>query len=228
MFTGLTEEKGILQAIRPGAHSAVLTIGCKKILDDLAIGDSVSVNGVCLTATTLTGTGFTADVMHETLNRSSLGSLRTGSSVNLERAMAMGRRFGGHIVSGHIDGTGRIGSVTQDDNAFLYRILCGPDLLRYIVPKGSIAIDGISLTVVSVDEESFTVSIIPHTRAETTLSQKKAGDIVNLENDVIAKYTEKLLAGGVTESPYLTAQQHPQKEKLGSGITQAMLIENGF
>lgn len=215
MFTGIVEELGAIRAVRRGAASAVLSIGAAEVLSDLKIGDSVAVNGVCLTVTSLDDGGFTADVMHETLGRSSLGALVPGSRVNLERAMPANGRFGGHIVSGHIDGTGKIASVRPDDNALWYTISAAPELLRYIVEKGSITIDGISLTVAAVDEVSFSVSLIPHTAAVTTLGKKRAGDIVNLETDIIGKYVEKLL------------HPAPEPERRG-GISLEFLAENGF
>ena len=215
MFTGIVEELGAIRAVRRGAASAVLSIGAAEVLSDLKIGDSVAVNGVCLTVTSLDDGGFTADVMHETLNRSSLGALAPGGRVNLERAMPANGRFGGHIVSGHIDGTGKSASVRPDDNALWYTISAAPEQLRYIVEKGSITIDGISLTVAAVDEVSFSVSLIPHTAAVTTLGKKRAGDIVNLETDIIGKYVEKLL------------RLAPEPERQG-GISLEFLAENGF
>ena len=214
MFTGIVEELGTIRAVRRGAASAVLSIGAAEVLSDLKIGDSVAVNGVCLTVTSLDDGGFTADVMHETLGRSSLGALAPGGRVNLERAMPANGRFGGHIVSGHIDGTGKIASVRPDDNALWYTIYAAPELLRYIVEKGSITIDGISLTV-AADETSFSVSLIPHTAAVTTLGKKRAGDTVNLETDIIGKYVEKLL------------RPAPEPERQG-GISLEFLAENGF
>ena len=215
MFTGIVEELGTIRAVRRGAASAVLSIGAAEVLSDLKIGDSVAVNGVCLTVTSLDDGGFTADVMHETLGRSSLGALAPGGRVNLERAMPANGRFGGHIVSGHIDGTGKIASVRPDDNALWYTIYAAPELLRYIVEKGSITIDGISLTVAVVDEKSFSVSLIPHTAAVTTLGKKRAGDTVNLETDILGKYVEKLL------------RPAPEPERQG-GISLEFLAENGF
>ena len=193
MFTGIIEEIGIIQAVHHGPASSLLTIRAEKVLEDVKDGDSIAVNGVCLTVTSHGSSYFTADVMHETLNRSSLGNLRQGSPVNLERAMAAGSRFGGHIVSGHIDGIGTVSAIRQDDIAVWYTISASPSILRYIIEKGSIAIDGISLTVATVTDIDFSVSIIPHTAAQTTLSRRKSGDIVNLENDVIGKYVENLL-----------------------------------
>lgn len=217
MFTGIVEETGTIRAVRRGANSSVLSIGAEKVLSDLKTGDSVAVNGVCLTATSVDAAGFSADVMHETLNRSTLGALVPGSRVNLERAMAANGRFGGHIVSGHIDGPGTIVKTQRDDNAIWYTVEAPPALLHYIVEKGSIAIDGVSLTVAAVGETWFSVSLIPHTAASTTLGGKKPGDLVNLENDVIGKYVEKLL--------------RPQEEKTDKSdikMTMEFLRENGF
>ena len=203
MFTGIVEEVGRVQAIRREPANAVLTIAASKVLEDVHLGDSIAVCGVCLTVTSFTSSAFTADVMHETLNRSSLGALKPGSPVNLERAMPANGRFGGHIVSGHIDGTGRITRIRPDGNAVWYTISATPSLLRYIVEKGSIAIDGISLTVAQVTGRDFSVSIIPHTQGQTTLSTRRVGDTVNLETDCIGKYVEKLLGSpdaGITQA----------------------------
>lgn len=193
MFTGIIEEKGEVVEIKRNGMNSFIRIRTKKILDDVRIGDSIAVNGVCLTATKIDGNIFQADVMNETLKRSSLGSLSQGSLVNLERAMAAGGRFGGHIVSGHIDGTGRISNIKNDGIAVWYTITADSGILRYIVEKGSVAIDGISLTVAKVTDHDFSVSVIPHTAEVTILSSKKSGDIVNLENDIIGKYVEKLM-----------------------------------
>lgn len=195
MFTGIIEEVGTVRQIQKGQHSAVLHLQAETVLEDLKVGDSVAVNGVCLTATRIQTHGFCADVMHETLNRSSLAALQIGSQVNLERAMAANGRFGGHIVAGHVDGLGRITQVTKDDNAIWYTIQAAPGILRYIVEKGSVAIDGVSLTVAGLTEQSFRVSLIPHTGGHTTLLTKKAGDPVNLENDIIGKYVQRLITG---------------------------------
>ena len=216
MCTGIVEEVGTIESISRGAHSAVLTIDAKVVTGDLHIGDSVAVNGICLTATTLTGHGFTADVMHETLNRSSLANLKPGSHVNLERAMAADGRFGGHIVSGHVDGVGKIIQIKRDDNAVWYTVSAGPELLRYIVEKGSITIDGISLTVARVSDSSFAISAIPHTVAVTVRAERKLGDSVNLETDIIGKYVEKLLRPA--EAPAAKT----------SGVTMDFLAKNGF
>lgn len=215
MFTGIVEEIGVLRSVRRGAHSSVLSIGASLVLSDLKEGDSVAVNGVCLTATGLDAGGFTADVMHETLNRSTLGSLSVGERVNLERAMAAGSRFGGHMVSGHIDATGSITAKRRDDNAVWYTVSAPPSLLRYVVEKGSVTIDGVSLTVAAVSERDFSVSLIPHTAAVTILGGKGPGDRVNLEADLIGKYVEKLL------QPQAPAPQ-------GAGLTLEFLTQNGF
>ena len=194
MFTGIIEDIGTVKAIQRGAKSVVLTIQSDKIMKDVSLGDSIAVNGVCLTATSIGKDFFTADVMPETMNRSSLGNLKAGSPVNLERAMPADGRFGGHIVSGHIDGTGIISGIERDDNAVWYTVKTDKDILKYIVEKGSIAIDGISLTVAYVDDNEFKVSIIHHTLKQTILGFKKQGDKVNLENDIIGKYVERLLS----------------------------------
>ncbi len=204
MFTGIIEEIGNIQAIQKNRDSAVITVQANIILKDIHLGDSIAVNGICLTVTSFSQSGFMADVMHETLNRSSLGQLKIGSPVNLERAMAANGRFGGHIVSGHIDGTGTISEIKKDDNAVWYIIKTTPQILRYIVTKGSIAIDGISLTVAMVEKDKFGVSIIPHTIAQTILSTKKLGDMVNLENDCIGKYIEKFMGSQQKESKITT------------------------
>ena len=193
MFTGIVEEIGTILQIQKGTHSAVLHIKAEKILSDIHIGDSIAVNGVCLTVTSYNSTGFTADVMHETLSRSSLAQSGAGSHVNLERAMPANGRFGGHIVAGHVDGVGTIARITPDDNAIWYTIEAEPEVLKYIVEKGSITIDGISLTVARVSSTTFAISAIPHTVSATVLKERRAGDIVNLETDMIGKYVEKLL-----------------------------------
>jgi len=215
MFTGIVEEMGTIRSIRKGTHSAVLEIQAKVVLEDIHVGDSIAVNGVCLTATSFTPSTFTADVMHETLNRSSLAALHPGSRVNLERAMAANGRFGGHIVSGHVDGLGTVLSTQKDDNAIWYTIGASPEVLRYVVEKGSITIDGISLTVAKVDDQSFAISAIPHTVAVTVLQDRKPGNKVNLETDIIGKYVEKLL-------------QPKEIPKQTSGITRDFLTKYGF
>ena len=215
MFTGIVEELGTVKKIKKGANSAVFTIEAEKILDDLKIGDSVAVNGICLTVTACLKDGFTADVMHETLNCSALIQLSPGQHVNLERAMPANGRFGGHIVAGHVDGTGKITEVRRDDNAVWYTIQASPDIMKYIVIKGSVTIDGISLTVAKVSETDFSISAIPHTVKITVLGDRKEGDIVNLETDIIGKYVEKLI---------IPVKEQPVK----SNITRDFLNKYGF
>lgn len=219
MFTGIVEEMGRLKSIVQGNHSAVLAIEASKVLEGSQVGDSIAVNGVCLTVISIGSGEFKADVMAETLRRSSLGGLGRGSRVNLERAMAADGRFGGHIVSGHIDGTGIIASMKKEGNAVWVTVDAEEQLLKYIVEKGSIAIDGISLTVAAVTESSFSVSLIPHTGSETTLLQRKPGDRVNLENDIIGKYVERLLGFGGKEQDRGESQ---------SNITMDFLAKHGF
>lgn len=215
MFTGIIEEVGAVKTIGRGIHSSVLTIEAEIIFEDIHIGDSIAVNGVCLTVTSFTRDSFQADVMHETLKRSNLGLLKAGSPVNLERALAVDGRFGGHIVSGHIDGTGTITRIKRDDIATWYTISAAEKLMRYIVEKGSVAIDGISLTVAAAAEGDFSVSIIPHTSGATILSQKRVSDVVNLENDIVGKYIERL-------TPPLKG------DTAGSRITKEFLERSGF
>ena len=217
MFTGIIEEIGTIKSINSNGISSQLCISANKILEDTKIGDSIAVNGVCLTVTSIKSNLFTADVMAETLRRSNLGSLIPQSKVNLERAMPANGRFGGHIVSGHIDGTGTIVETKPEGNAVWIKINCSDNLLKYIIHKGSITIDGISLTVAKVTDSDFSVSIIPHTAANTTLLQKKSGGVVNLENDVVGKYIEKLLSFQKID------EQKPQ-----SKITEEFLRQNGF
>ncbi len=212
------EEIGTILSVKKGVKSSALTISGDLIFEDMHIGDSIAVNGVCLTVTNKTKESFTADVMAETLRRSSLGSLKAGSKVNLERAMAANGRFGGHIVSGHIDGTGEIESFVREDNAVWVTVKTPVKLLKYIIEKGSIAIDGVSLTVAYVDNRCFKVSLIPHTAANTILLSKKAGDIVNLENDIVGKYIEKLMH----------FDEQVEEDAKTTGISMDFLAKNGF
>lgn len=193
MFTGIIEEVGKIKNISKTSSGILLTISADKVLRDCNLGDSIAVNGICLTVTKFDNDSFTVDVMNETVRKTTLYKLTQNSYVNLERAMLVNSRFGGHIVSGHIDGTGTIIDIKKDGIAFIYKINTTKEITKYIINKGSITIDGISLTVVSVSDTSFTVSIIPHTMTVTNLGKKKIGDMVNLENDCIAKYVEKML-----------------------------------
>ncbi|KMT21002.1 riboflavin synthase [Clostridium cylindrosporum] len=217
MFTGIVEEIGYIDGIKKGEKSSKLLIRGSKVLEKTNIGDSICTNGVCLTVTNIMGNKFEADVMAESLRRSNLGDLKIGSRVNLERALSADGRFGGHIVSGHIDGCGEIKSFLIEDNATWVTIKASENILRYIVEKGSITIDGVSLTVAYVDSEVFKVAIIPHTGEETILLSKKTGETVNLECDVVGKYVEKLLGLGSKAN-----------ESKKSAINENFLKENGF
>jgi riboflavin synthase len=202
-------------SIKKGNVSSKITFGGSKIFDDIHLGDSVAINGVCLTADTLTENSFTADVMAETLRRSSLGDLKIGSKVNMERAMLCNGRFGGHIVSGHVDATGVVTDFKREENAVWVTISAESKTLKYIVEKGSVALDGISLTVANVDNTSFKVSVIPHTASETTLLNKSVGDKINIECDVVGKYIEKFL-------------NFKDKESVKSNVDLNFLAKHGF
>lgn len=194
MFTGLIEELGtVVNIINRGKEASGLKIKAVAVLEDAAVGDSIAVNGICLTVASLEKSSFVADVMPETLRRTNLERLRAGEKVNLERALPAAGRFGGHIVTGHIDGVGRIVQRLQEGNAVVFKIMAPAEILKLTIEKGSMAVDGISLTVVRAEKESFTVSLIPHTASMTTLGFKSAGDIVNLEGDIIGKYIEKIM-----------------------------------
>lgn len=215
MFTGLIEEIGRIESVIKSVKSARIMIKAQKVLEKVRIGDSICTNGVCLTVTSFDKDRFTADVMAETMRRSNLGSLFPGDMVNLERALCLGDRLGGHMVSGHIDGTGTIENYEREDNAVWITVAAPAEILRYIVQKGSIAIDGVSLTVSYVDEEVFKVSIVPHTRDMTTLLGKRIKDEVNLECDMVGKYIDKLLNNRV-------------QVKTEKNIDFNFLSENGF
>lgn len=193
MFTGIIEEIGYVKRINQQSRSAQIEIKADKVLGDVAVGDSIAVNGVCLTVVAFDSQHFTADVMPETISKTNLRELKPGSPVNLERALQLGGRLGGHIVQGHVDAIGTIVEKQILEIAIIYRIATEPELLQYVVPKGSVAIDGISLTVVDVFQDSFTVSLIPHTAHETVLGEKKPGDRVNLESDIIGRYVKHLM-----------------------------------
>lgn len=195
MFTGIIEEIGKVEKIQRDHRNCKLSVRALKILEDIHLGDSIAVNGICLTVTYFNSHFFTVDVMNETWNRTALSLIKHGSYVNLERAMPVNGRFGGHIVTGHIDGTGRIVSVRTDKNAVWYQIQTESKILSLIVEKGSVTIDGISLTVAKISETDFSVSVIPHTLAQTILKNKQAGDMVNLETDILGKYVYKFVSG---------------------------------
>lgn len=210
MFTGIVEEIGKIKAVRRGSRSITLEVEAGKVLEDTKVGDSIATNGVCLTVTGLTPGSFCADVMPETMRRTALGALKPGDRVNLERALCLNGRLGGHLVAGHVDGTGRITDMQRDDIAVWLTVAAGPELLCYVIVKGSVAVDGVSLTVAYVDEAVFRVSVIPHTQEQTTLTSRRVGDVVNLENDPVARYVEKLLG------------------KRAPGLTLEKLAEEGF
>lgn len=216
MFTGIVEEIGTINHIKNGVKSSKLIINCNKVLEKTEIGDSICTNGVCLTVTNINKGTFEADVMSETIRKSNLNTLKIGSKVNLERALSLSTRLGGHLVSGHIDGTGYIKDLKKEDTEIWITIKTSVDILRYIVYKGSITIDGISLTIAYVDNDVFKVSIIPHTLQQTILSSKNIGDSVNLECDMIGKYVEKLL--GISNSD----------KQQSNNINETFLKENGF
>ncbi|MDX8359756.1 MULTISPECIES: riboflavin synthase [Bacillaceae] len=218
MFTGIVEEVGKVNRLTHSIDAIELQIGARKILSDIQLGDSVAVNGVCLTVTSFNEFGFAVDVMPETIKATSLKLLKNGSSVNLERAMLANGRFGGHFVSGHVDGVGEIISKTRKGNAIYYVIAIDEKLAKYVLHKGSVAVDGTSLTIFDVADKSFTISIIPHTLSETIIGSKDVGDIVNLECDIIGKYIEHFLLQG---SQISLKDSH-------SKITKSMLVENGF
>lgn len=199
MFTGIVEEIGHIHHISKTSRAEKLVISCEKVLEGTKIGDSIAVNGTCLTVTAMDGTSFSADVTPETMRRTAFSLFRPGTPVNLERALRLGDRLGGHIMMGHVDGTGRILSMKKDDNAVNISISTDRKWMRYIIEKGSVAVDGISLTVAGRTEKSFSIALIPHTGSETALLLKHPGDLVNLECDYLGKYMEQLLKEGPTE-----------------------------
>ena len=217
IFTGIIEELGVVKSIAINGASGCITIKAKKVLEGTQSGDSIAVNGTCLTVTSINSDGFSADVMAETVRRTSLSQVGKGDLVNLERAMILNGRFGGHIVSGHIDGTGTITKYTKEENAIWVTIKAPDEILDLIVEKGSICIDGISLTVATVSDRDFQVSIIPHTAKDTTLIHKKVGSLVNLENDIVGKYIKKLMEN-----------KQEEQAKKASGLTMEMLEEYGL
>lgn len=216
MFTGIIEEKGTVRSMKQTGEAIEMTVSAPGILTDVKNGDSISVNGVCLTVTSFTEDTFTIDMMPETVRGTSLRDVKESSEVNLERAMAAGGRFGGHFVSGHVDGVGKIKSKKEDHNAVYYEIEISPALRKYLTLKGSICVDGTSLTIFGVTEDTFTISIIPHTLKETVIGQKGEGDVVNIECDMLAKYVEELL------------QQRFMKEDSSQGMTADFLRKQGF
>ncbi|MED3842481.1 riboflavin synthase [Geobacillus stearothermophilus] len=213
MFTGIIEEVGTVEQMRQTGDAIVMAIGARRVLEDVRLGDSIAVNGVCLTVTSFTDRWFTVDVMPETVKATALKTLKPGSKVNLERAMAAGGRFGGHFVTGHVDGVGRIVRRWPKANAVYYEIEAPPPLRPYMIYKGSVAVDGTSLTIFGLSERTFTISLIPHTREATILGEKQPGDLVNIECDMIGKYVAAFLAA---------------KEELPSGLTSEFLERHGY
>ncbi|MCV9888289.1 riboflavin synthase [Metabacillus halosaccharovorans] len=214
MFTGIIEEIGTIQNVQNSKEAIVFTIGAKHILHDVSLGDSISVNGVCLTVTEFSAESFSVDVMPETVRSTSLSQLKKRSPVNLERAMAANGRFGGHFVSGHVDGIGKITKKHQVSNAVYYEIQVPEELTSTLIHKGSITVDGISLTIFGLDKEKVVISIIPHTLGETILGTKGVGDIVNIECDMVGKYIKKFVS--------------QQVQTKGPSLSKSFLEENGF
>lgn len=226
MFTGLVEEIGTLKSVSRKGEAMVLGISASVVTEGLKLGDSIAVNGVCLTATSFDSSSFAVDVMPQTYRHTNLKDLKPGSRINLERAMAAGGRFGGHLVQGHVDGIGSIIQVRKDQNAVVYEIEpADSSMFKYIIPQGSITVDGISLTVVQTSGGRFSVSIIPHTLAETGLAYKRPGDTVNIECDVLGKYVEHLLKFGKAHNGIA---QGDEPENSRGGIDLAFLSEHGF
>lgn len=226
MFTGIIEEIGTVTAINKGSRSFRLHISAHRVIEDLKTGGSVAVNGVCLTADGFFHGGFIADVMPETMERTALGTIKPGTPVNLERAMPADGRFGGHIVSGHIDGTGTVRAITRDDNAVRLRISAPAKLLALMIDQGSVAVDGVSLTIVAAADNSFTLSLIPHTAGKTTLLHRRCGDPVNIECDMLGKYIQKFLSAPFAGHQSTTSSQHGSAG--ANRLTAAFLREHGF
>jgi len=216
MFTGLVEELGKVRAVSRGARSIRLTISAARVLADVKLGDSIAVDGACLTVVEHDNQAFTADIMPETFDRTTLSERKPGDVVNLERTLRVGDRLGGHIVAGHVDGVGKIESVTRLENANILKIHCPEELAPFCIPQGSVALDGVSLTIVDCGNDWLSVSLIPHTRDVTILSLKKPGDRVNIETDVLGKYIYRMLAGN----------NRPEEKKTPFG--QDFLAKHGF
>ncbi len=214
MFTGLIEDLGRLRELRLGGSQAQLIVATNLPMTELSLGESIAVNGVCLTVTAYGEGAFTADVSPETLDCTSLGRLSRGSRVNLERALRLSDRLGGHLVSGHVDGLAKISDLYRDGNAWRFTFQADAGVMDFLVAKGSVAIDGISLTINEVSEESFSLAIIPHTLSLTTLQDRKVGDVVNVETDLIGKYVARFLRHGASEKP--------------QGVTMDVLAKHGF
>lgn len=232
MFTGIVEEVGTVLRVTPGRQAATLRIKARTVTQGLALGDSVAVNGACLTVVAHDAAAFSVEAVHETLDRTTTGALGPGSRVNLERALAVNGRLGGHIVSGHVDGIGRVERVESDGDAVIYAIAADARVMRYVVDKGSIAVDGISLTVARTTDSGFTLSVIPHTAGATTLSDRRVGDRVNLETDVIGRYVEKLMrlgpAGGGGAGDAASAGGAKGGTGASTGVGASAGVDAGF
>lgn len=213
MFTGIVEELGTIQAVTRSNHVFQFRIGCRKVLEDVRIGDSIAVNGVCLTVKTFTASDFVVDVMPETVKATTIPALQVGHIVNLERAMAGNGRFGGHFVSGHVDGVGEITKIRRVENAIYLEIKIEENIQKYFIEKGSVTVDGTSLTVFDVMDNGFVISLIPVTQSDSIIGQKHVGDVVNIECDMLAKYIEKLIR---------------HKEERTTGLTMSTLAAHGF
>lgn len=214
MFTGIVEEIGVVRSLVGGQSSTVLTVDAVTVLEQVRLGDSIAINGACLTVTGFSARSLTADVMPETLHKTNLGSLQTGDRVNLERALALGGRLGGHLVTGHVDGTGVITGLQSRGIATEIRVMLPPELQQFMVPQGSVALDGVSLTIAAIETGTLMVGLIPHTKETTTLGGKRVGDLVNIETDLLGKYVSRLLQRGAIQDK--------------QGVTADLLIENGF
>ncbi len=217
MFTGIVEEIGRMRVVKSGEKSARMTLEAHTVLEEVSLGDSIAVNGVCLTVVSYDARAFTVDVSPETLRSTTLGELRPGDAVNLERALPARGRFGGHMVSGHVDGVGRVSTITREGNATVITFSAPPAILELSVPKGSIAVDGISLTINTLDASTFSVSIIPHTGERTTLLNRRPGDRVNLESDLIGKYVHRFLS-----------RRNQEGGGHDAGLSMDFLSEHGF
>ncbi len=214
MFTGIVEEIGVVRSLAGGQSSAVLTVDAAVVLERVRVGDSIAINGVCLTVTGFSARSITADVMPETLRKTNLGSLQTGDRVNLERALALGDRLGGHLVTGHVDGTGAIAGLQSRGIATEIRVLLPSELQQFVIPQGSVALDGVSLTIAAIETGTLMVGLIPHTKETTALGGKRVGDLLNIETDLLGKYVNRLLQRSTI----------PDRQ----GVTADLLIENGF
>lgn len=230
MFTGIIEAVGKVAGLERGSESVRLSVTSGKIAEDVALGDSVSINGVCLTVTQINAPRITFDAVYETLRKSTLGDLSVGDAVNLERAVPVGGRLGGHVVQGHVDGTGRVASIRPIGNSWFVYIDAVPELMRYIVTKGSVAVNGISLTVAESEDRTFALSIIPHTWENTTLEHLRAGDAVNIETDILGKYVEKMLGGyGVTSGNSTPADPYADRfSRERGGVSMDLLSRSGY